>query len=164
MDHTKQLSELAQAFDRRQQSMNQHTAEIATILSPTLLTALFELMELTHEQVVWEDFNLQGTALVVKVSVTYSPLHNTSLFLELLLPPETNVEVASVTQQIVFGVPLDVVFMEKDKLKQWCMDVVHTQQSSDTVYIDETYSQPPDLTKEQLAQILHFKRIYTTEQ
>lgn len=157
-----QLTILRKVFDKKQQLMDMVTRELAEILTPTLLTALFELMELSHEEVAWEDFSLQDDALVIRVQVQYSPADNTSLFLGSLIPPDANEDVVSATHRIIFGVPLDVVFMEKDELKRWCLDVVLKQTNGTTTA--EEVSQVPALTEDQLLQILHFQRMYTTEQ
>lgn len=153
------LTKLQEAFDRRQRVMDQATREIAELLTPTLLTAVFELMELQHEDVIWEDFVLQDNVLVIKVQVHHSPLENSSAFLSALIPPDDS---ANVTHRLIFGVPLDVVFHDKDDLKRWCLEVV--QRQADSSVSEEQVQQLPPLTEDQLLQVLHFQQIYTTEQ
>lgn len=164
-----QIEQLLSIFDEREKLMNVWNRKVAHVLTPTVLGALFDLFNLPHESVVWEDFSVIDTVLVIRVAVTYDPAHELSPFLTLLVPAQDGTSPIRVEKTIQFGVPLAKVFDKREDLAAWFMAVLR---NSDGDLLNERPPEEQDatepqpklaLTKDQIAQMLYFQKMYGGE-
>lgn len=171
-----QIQQLLTVFDKRQQLHNKCNREIAEILTPTLLTAVVELINVPNESIVWEDMSVVQSVLVLQVEVTYDPAKEVSRFLSLVTSSiKDNAPPIQVQRSIALGIPLTMVFQDSDIIKDWLMRVAENLGME-----NEAQPKPPanaeappppavessrfdmtDLTTEQIQQVLFFQ--YQTE-
>lgn len=159
------IEELLALFDSRESLRNACNRKIAALLSPTLLLALFELINVTTENLVWEDMQVIESVLVIRVEVTYDPTKEMSEFLQLISPKSSTDPGATMIQRTFqLGIPLVTVFNDKDQLKQWIVEMARNNHATSS----ETKPPAPvpapnhfdvtDLSKEQITQLLFFQQ------
>jgi hypothetical protein len=115
LEHVQRLLSL---FDDRETHKTAHNREIAAALNDGLLTALFELLGLPTEDVVWEDFFVLDSVIVVAVQITYDTAKERTEFLRLIAPVKADKDVTRVTRSVKFGIPLLNAFEPLDQIKQ----------------------------------------------
>lgn len=159
-----QIKQLLALFDKRQTLRNACNREIAAVLSPTVLSALFELVNVPTSDIVWEDIDVIQSVLVIRTEITYSPAQELSPYLNLVMPPLQGETPIQIQRTITLGVPLTMVFEEKETIKGWLMSVARENAAS-----REPTAPPPqdqvsqffnvaELTKEQMMQLLYFQQ------
>lgn len=161
-----QIEQLLFIFDEREKLTAACNREIAVALTPTVLSALFDLFNLPTESVVWEDFQIIESVLVLRATLTYDSAHELSPFLNLIVPPRDGVVPIRIQKTIQFGVPLTKVFDDKDALKEWFMEVVakSTDQQPDSQSKEQLSAHPDlNLTKDQVAQMLYFQKLHGSD-
>lgn len=122
-DLIKKLEMLLTMFDTRDNTFSKNTRQIASVIQPTVLEALYDLFELERDQIEWLDLQVLETMLLVVCNVTYDPATNTSQFLSKVdeaQRPETPIQVQRLLR---VGVPLVLVFSPKDEIKDFLLNV-----------------------------------------
>lgn len=167
-DQLTPLDHLLEVFDERNRLHALCNKQLAQMLSPTVLTALFELLEIPNESLVWEDFHVIDTVLVIHATITYDPAHGKSPFLAVITADSADSETPIQTKKRVqFGIPLANIFQDKDELKAWFMEVVQVttvnSYTSTLADIEEEEPSPDEfdrsaLSPEQLAQLLFYEK------
>lgn len=157
---------LLSVIDMRETLYTEHNRKIAEIITPTVLTALFELFELPSQHVVWDDFLVIDSILVIRVTVTCNTAESISPFLSVLAPSLSQAKSAVHVQRTMqFGIPLAKVFQDKEQLKTWFIDVANrtsTESPASSPPVDEF--KDVQLTAEQKLQVEYFSQIHGEKQ
>lgn len=157
------IQRLLTVFDERDRQKEICNRKIAEILTPSVLGALVELFNLPDENVVWHDFNVLESVLVIRAAVTYDPAHEHSHFLTLIAPTLPTGSPIQVQKMIQFGIPLAMVFKDREELKDWFMKVAQPDEPVPPPVKEQEQTTQFDgsqLTKDQLAQLLYFQRMH----
>lgn len=142
----KQLETLLNMFDARDSMWAKHNKQIAGVIAPTVLEALYDLFELGTDSIEWVDLQIMETILLIVCNVTYDPVSTESSFLRRIdeaTRPDTPIQVQ---RYLRIGVPLAIVFSPKDEIKEFLMRVpVETTDGTDIS--DEVFEpEHPELT------------------
>ena len=119
----KQLESLLSMFDARDQMWAKHNRQIGNVIAPTVLEALYELLELDRDSVEWVDLQVMENILLIICNVTYDPATTQSSFLHRVdeaQRPETPIQVQRFLR---IGVPLAIVFSDKHDIKEFLMRI-----------------------------------------
>lgn len=159
---------LVKVFDEHHQVENQHLRQVAEILTPTILTALFELFNVPSEDVVWESIHLIDSVLLINVDVTYNPSMELSPFLSAVGTAHAGENPVQVQKTIQVGIPIHRAFDDKDTLKEWLQEAALGKSGISAVPPhDAQLNDAPStvqLSKEQLASVLYFQQMNRTKQ
>lgn len=161
-----QIEHLLSVFDERERLKQLCNKKIAQLLTPTALGALFELIGLPDENVIWEDFFVIESVLVIQTTITYDPSKGVSPFLAqigaVVSGEKTPIQIH---KQIQFGIPLTKLFDDKEHLKEWFIQMLQ----SSAPELEQPHPAPTSsidhfdgsqLSKEQLAQLLYFQKLH----
>ena len=119
----KQLESLLAMFDARDQMWAKHNRQIGNIIAPTVLEALYELLELDHDSVEWVDLQIMENIMLIICNVTYDPVTTQSRFLQRVdeaQRPDTPIQVQRFLR---IGVPLAIVFSDKKDIKEFLLRI-----------------------------------------
>ena len=119
----KQLESLLSMFDARDQMWAKHNRQIGNVIAPTVLEALYELLELDHDSVEWVDLQIMENIMLIICNVTYDPATTQSKFLHRVDEanrPDTPIQVQRFLR---IGVPLAIVFTEKKDIKEFLLRI-----------------------------------------
>lgn len=159
------IEALVKVFDEHHRVENQHLRRVAEILTPSILTALFELFSVPSDNVVWESINLIDGILLINVDVTYNPAHDLSPFLNAVGTARPGENPIQVQKTIQVGIPINRAFDDKDVLKDWLLSAALGTSSAATAPHDTTdKTHTAQLSKEQLASVLYFQQMNRTKQ
>lgn len=147
-----QIQHLLTTFDEREAQYTSYTREIATILSPGVLTALMELLNLPNEAVVWKDFQLANFVLLVTALITYTPGPDKTEFLKLICGSDKDVQNVQVQRSVQLSIALSDVFQSKEIVKSHLFEMA---KASGTVEKQQTKFDTATLTDEQLQLLLY---------
>lgn len=129
----KQLENLLAMFDARDQMWAKHNRQIGNIIAPTVLEALYELLELDHDSVEWVDLQIMENIMLIICNVTYDPATTQSRFLQRVDDAQTPETPIQVQRFLRIGVPLAIVFSDKDAIKEFLMRIpVETTEDDDS--------------------------------
>lgn len=126
MEQDDLIKRLVQLFEIKTDEKNASNREIAYLLSPGLLTAIFELLNLSNEALVWQDFLFVDDTVVVQAQITYDPSKEQTLFLRMIADQEIQTDSATVTRHIQVCLPLTQLSLPKDKLKEILTQMAHS--------------------------------------
>lgn len=119
----KQLETLLTMFDARDSMWVKHNKQIAGVIAPTVLEALYELFELDTDSIEWVDLQIMDNIMLIVCNVTYDPVNTRSSFLHRIdeaALPDASIQVQ---RYLRIGVPLAIVFSPKDEIKEFLMRV-----------------------------------------
>lgn len=158
-----QIEHLLGLFDKRQKARNACNREIAETLTPSVLSAIFELVNVPTDAIVWEDMDVVQSILVIRAEITYSPAKEMSQFLTLVMPSVQGENPVQIQRTITLGIPLTVVFQEKETIKGWLMSVAMGNKTEEPLTAEQKqipqYFNIAELTKEQMTQLLYFQQL-----
>lgn len=161
----KQLESLLAMFDARDQMWAKHNRQIGNVIAPTVLEALYELLELDHDSVEWVDLQIMENIMLIICNVTYDPVNTQSRFLQRVdeaQRPDTPIQVQRFLR---IGVPLAIVFSDKKDIKEFLLRIpVETTDDDggeveiETVASEEDEASPPALNvpKRRGAEVMGF--------
>lgn len=162
----KQLESLLSMFDARDQMWAKHNRQIGNVIAPTVLEALYELLELDHDSVEWVDLQIMENIMLIICNVTYDPATTQSQFLHRVDEAQQPSTPIQVQRFLRIGVPLAIVFSDKKDIKEFLLRIpVETTDDDDNNVEIETLSeeknedtpQPPSsLTKRSSSQVMGF--------
>lgn len=141
----KQLESLLAMFDARDQMWAKHNRQIGNVIAPTVLEALYELLELDHDSVEWVDLQIMENIMLIICNVTYDPATTQSTFLQRVdeaQRPETPIQVQRFLR---IGVPLAIVFSPKDEIKEFLLRIPVETSSGETDDDDDGLDLKEDL-------------------
>jgi hypothetical protein len=108
-------AKLGELFMRRDAQYRAVTDRIFEML-PTVCDALYDLFELPHDQVEWNDIDVIDDAIVIQVTIMYTPT-SISPFVQMFAPSATvPEEVESISQLVRVGIPAHMAFAPKDDI------------------------------------------------
>lgn len=161
MDQKLELIEhLLSLFDERDQARQAITRKIMYTLGPTVLVAIMELLEVSPDDLMWDDFRIVDTVLLTAFTVSYNPSTTESEMLRKLSPPprDDGAPVVEVQQLIHLSLPLTLAFQDKEEIKAFFLK---TFVEAEPTLATEPAEPPPAniaLTKEQVRQMLFFQQ------
>lgn len=144
----KQLETLLNMFDARDSMWAKHNKQIAGVVAPTVLEALYELFDLDNDSIEWVDLQIMDNIMLIVCNVTYDPVTTQSTFLHRIdeaARPDTPIQVQ---RYLRIGVPLAIVFSPKDEIKEFLMRVpVESTNDNNEDLSDEVFEPDhPELT------------------
>lgn len=141
----KQLESLLSMFDARDQMWAKHNRQIGNVIAPTVLEAIYELLELDHDAVEWVDLQIMENIMLIVCNVTYDPATTRSQFLNRVDEanrPDTPIQVQRFLR---IGVPLAIVFADKADIKEFLLRIpVETTEDDNNDVEIETSSNEDD--------------------
>lgn len=161
--HSNDLAALRDIFSTRQRVYDEHTDIILKKISH-ITNALFNIFQLPHENVVWEDVLVEDGVLVVVATIFYRP-DQISPYIATIAPPmdELSSDIEGVEQLIRVGIPLPLVFSSQESIEKFLIGIVKKTEDPaieapkvPTAFIDDY------LTKEQREQLLLFQHTKST--
>lgn len=132
----KQLESLLSMFDARDQMWAKHNRQIGSVITPTVLEALYELLELDHDSVEWVDLQIMENVLLVICNVTYDPATTKSNFLQRVDDAQQPTTPIQVQRFLRIGVPLAIVFADKASIKDFLMRIPVENSEGEEVEFD----------------------------
>lgn len=155
-----QIEHLLSLFDERDQAKQAITRKIMYALGPTVLVAIMELLEVSPDELMWDDFRVVDTVLLTVFTVSYNPSTTQSTVLKKLSPPprDDGTPVVEVQQMLHLSLPLTLTFQDKEVIKQF---LLKTFVETEPTLATEPAEPPPAniaLTKEQVRQMLFFQQ------
>lgn len=133
----KQLEKLLSMFDARDNMWGKHNRQIGNVIAPTVLEALYELLELDHDSVEWVDLQIMENVMLIICNVTYDPATTQSVFLQRVDDAERPDTPIQVQRFLRIGVPLAIVFATKDEIKEFLLRIPIETSDGDTIGEDE---------------------------
>lgn len=157
-----QIEHLLSLFDEREQARLEINHKIVHHLAPSTLSAVIELMDVSADDIQWEDIRIVDTILLVVFSVTYDPSTTRSLILKKVKPTTSDGAVPIEVQQMLhLSLPLAMAFDDKEMIKDFLLKAFAEPEPS----VEEPSPvQDPEvpvdsaLTKEQVRQMLYFQQ------
>jgi len=108
-ERIKKQTELATMFTDRDKQYDRATSRIFKHV-PNVLDALRTLFALHEDQIEWSDLNVIDDALVIQVTITYTP-GTTSPFIQMFTPKNMVPEDVEYVEQLVrVGIPMHMAF------------------------------------------------------
>lgn len=142
----KQLETLLTMFDARDSMWAKHNKQIAGVIAPTVLAALYELFELDVDSIEWVDLQIMDSIVLIVCNVTYDPVNTQSSFLHRIdeaALPDTPIQVQ---RYLRIGVPLAIVFSPKDEIKEFLMRIPVETPDDEDVSEEAFAPKHPELT------------------
>lgn len=106
--YSEQITDIKELFDTREAVYLEITQDIADVISPTVLEALYTLFDVPSDDVRWLDFRSTDNLLIVTCSITYNPSVTIPQF---ILDTTDKVEYSSdrIEQTVRVGIPYELV-------------------------------------------------------
>lgn len=170
-DNLDKIEHLMGLFDHRHKLWTASNRKIASFINDGLLIAIQELLNLSDDALVWEEFQLVDTIVVLKFSITYNPAEPKTRFLELVGPTNPTEPVLLIQRTLQIGVPLATVFLPRKEIKEWLMKMAEdtfgvtnpvespTTEASAPVEATPSTFDPTQLTPDQVRQLLYFQQM-----
>lgn len=156
------LDVLRALVEERDQVRNEFNNQIAKLLTPSVLTAMFELFGLEPEAVEWSALDVIEELLIVVVNVTYKMSDSTSMFLK-HMDQVANAGPNALVRTLKVGIPLKLAFAPVEEIKTFLLAAAARAlaPSTPSPVVERTANdfEISELTKEQLQQLTIYQQM-----
>jgi hypothetical protein len=173
-NNLEKIEHLLMLVDQREKLKTASDRKIAVFVNDTLLVAFRELLKLPDDAIVWDEFEIVGSMLAVKLTITYNPQESMTPFLQLVSTTNPTEPLIQVQRTMQIAIPMTTVFLPPEQIKMWLMKMAvdtfgpppSTVASSPTSTpppaapseVTPTGFDPKALTSDQVSQLLFFQQ------
>jgi hypothetical protein len=132
-----QLSELMRLIEKREEIIDDLTAEIMDRIEPYVLDVLYELFNLPEEDVKWLDIQNVDNILMLTCSVAFDPRKIPPYIAKLFIPDPEDLYENIVHKMIRIGVPMALIFGPRYKVVEFFNDVANVAEEQNKIFVEK---------------------------